>query len=986
MRFALRLIHLAGLGALSVVTAFAQPNFERDVKPIFEANCFSCHGGTAMVGLDLRTATSILRGSHEGPVLVKGSSEKSLLYEKVSKRMMPPPAFKMRLTDAQIETIRRWIEEGAPSDEEAAIAAKTKDETARFADLAQPIFEKSCFTCHASDKPMGGLDLRTLQSVLKGSEDGPVISELGSTKSILIRKVMSREMPPPGVGDPLKDDEIRTLARWIDTSDFRLLRPHRERTSFNQAEAPPVTEKDRRFWAFQKPVAAHVPSVKNRQRVRTPIDAFLLTQLEPKELGFSPDASKVTLMRRAWLDLIGVPPSPEEIRAYMADKRPDAYERLIDKLLASPHYGERWGRHWLDAAGYTDVIGFDVDFGLEGTIVMDGMWRYRDWVIRAFNQDMPYDRFLVEQLAGDELVDWRSAEKYTPEVVDKLVATGYLRSIYDRTDMDIVNLPGERYDVLFHLMEKVSTGLMGLTVGCARCHSHKYDPIPQKDYYRIMAVFAGGYNPVHWLQPKNRFLPSVSKAQQEEIERHNAEIDKPLGELNERLEVIYHPYREKLLEAKLKELPENIRQETKEALATPEEMRDAVQKFLADKFEKQLTVTPDEVVKALNEEHRATHQELTGQIKILNSYRRSWDKIQALWDVTPPKIRLLQRGEVERPGPPVQPGFLEVLSPPGKTDAIRPPGMKGETGGYRLAFARWLTSPDHPLTARVMVNRVWQHHFGRGIVETQDNFGTQGKPPTHPKLLDWLAVEFKRQGWSVKKLHKLIMISTAYRQSSNWPSGDSRALKMDPGNRLLWRMNVRRLEAETLRDAILAASGKLDWNMGGPAVEGPLMADGLKKLHPHYGGESKPVEAEPTGMWRRSVYVLARRYFPLGFLETFDAPIMQTNCNRRMNSVSPLQSLTLMNDDFVIENATTFAERVAKLSNGKPVDATIEAAYQVALSRRPSGEELQIARSHLEREEELYLKSNASAEQARQAALKSFSHLLLLTNEFLYID
>ena len=934
MQFARLLSQLAALAALSAMTLFAQPSFERDVKPIFEANCFSCHGGTAMVGLDLRTATSILRGSHEGPVVVKGSSEESLLYQKVSKRMMPPPAFNLlKLTDAEIETIRRWIEVGAPSEEEAAIAAETKEKTARFEKLALSIFEKRCFACHGTDSPMGGLDLRTLQSVLKGSANGPVISELGSDKSILIRKVASRSMPPPGMGEPLSNAEIRTLAHWIDTSDFRLLRPRVERTNFSPAEAPPVTEKDRQFWAFRKPGAAPVPAVKNKERVRTPIDAFLLATLEAKRLSFSADAPKVTLLRRAYLDLVGLPPSLEDIRAFLADKKPGAYERLVDKLLVSPHYGERWGRHWLDAAGYTDVVHFDSE--VESVTVLDGMWRYRDWVIRAFKNDMPYDQFLVEQLAGDELADWRSAEKYTPEILDKLIATGYLRAVYDVTNPDKVgSLISPRYDVLFHLMEKVSTGLMGLTLGCARCHSHKYDPIPQRDYYRMVAVFATGYNPVHWLPPKRRFLASVSQAEQEEIERHNAEIDKPVAKLREQLEAIHRPYREMLLDAKLKELPENIRAETKEALATPEDERDAVQKFLAGKFEEQLKVTPEEVAKALNEEHRATHEKLTEQSKVLNGYRRSWDHIQALWDAAPPpRIRLLQRGEVERPGPRVQPGFLEVVSPPGETDAMRPPDAKGETSGYRLAFARWLTSPDHPLTARVMVNRVWQHHFGRGIVETQDNFGKQGKPPTHPQLLDWLAVEFMRQGWSIKKLHKLIMTSTAYRQSSEWPTGKSLALKVDPENRLLWRMNLHRMEAEALRDALMAASGKLNLTMGGPPVEGPLIADGLNKVN-YSDHESKAIPAEPNGMWRRSVYVVARRYLPLGFLETFDAPVIQTNCNRRMNSVTPQQSLTLMNDDFVVQNVSAFADRVASLSNGDLEDA-IEKAYLLALSPRP---------------------------------------------------
>jgi len=973
-----------GLAALWVASALAEPNFERDVKPILEANCFGCHGGTAMIGLDLRTTTSILQGSHEGAVVVKGSPEKSLLYEKVSKRLMPPPAFNMKLTDAQIDTIKLWIEAGLPSDEATTIAAKTQEETARFEKQALPVFKAKCLGCHGTDSPMAKLDLRSLLGVLKGSEAGPVISERGSDKSLLIRRVSARQMPPPGTAEPLTEAEVRTLANWIDTSDFGLLRPRVERTKFNQAEAPPITEEDRKFWAFCKPVAGPVPAVKNKGRVRTSIDAFLLAKLEAKSLSFSPDAPSVTLMRRAYLDLIGLPPSPEEIQAFVSDQKPGAYERLIDKLLASPHYGERWGRHWLDAAGYAEDNG--PQHGAPSIPEMEAMWRYREWVIRAFNEDKPYDEFLVEQLAGDELVDWRHAKQYTPEILDKLIATGYLRTVYDRTDPD-TNVISERYDVLFQLMEKASTSLMGLTVGCARCHSHKYDPIPQRDYYRMMAVFTSGYNPVHWRQPKRRFLPSVSPAEQEEIERHNAEIDKPIAKLNEQLEALRRPYRDKLLEAKLREIPEAIRAETREALATSADKRDAVQKFLAGKLEKQLAISTDEMLKALSAEDRTTYDKLEQQIKTLASYRRSWDRIQALWDVgPPPKTRLLERGEVERPGPRVEPGFLEVLSAPGKTNAIKPPDAKGESSGYRLAFARWLTSPDHPLTARVMVNRVWQHHFGRGIVESPDNFGKAGASPTHPELLDWLAAEFMKQGWSMKKLHRLIMTSTAYRQSSEHPAGDSAALKLDPENRLLWRMNLRRLEAETLRDAMMEVSGKLELTLGGPSVEGPLIADGLEDFYNSDDKASQKVKAKLVGLCRRSVYVVARRYFPLGFLESFDFPILQTNCNRRVNSVSPLQSLTLMNDDFVLENTRAFAARVEEISGSKPAEAKVQTAYLLALSRKPATEELTIAKSHLQREEELYLKSNTAPTQARKAALESLCHLLLLSNEFLYLD
>ena len=503
-------VFAAGVLALcSLVTASAQPRFERDIQAIFAANCFSCHGGTAMIGLDLRTASSILRGSHEGPVVVKGLAEKSLLYQKISGRKMPPPAFNLSLTDQQIRTVKEWIDGGCLSDEAEALRAETKRLADHFDKKALPVFQGRCIACHGGERPMAGLDLRTLAGVLKGSANGAVISEGGSDKSLLIRRVISGSMPPPGTGKPLSEAEIQSLRGWIDTSRLTM-RESGPRETFTPAEARPVTEKDRQFWAYRKPTAAAPPKVKAVSRVRTPIDAFVLQKLESKGLELSPEASKLTLMRRAYLDLIGIPPSTEEIAAYLADNKPGGYERLIDQLLARPQYGERWGRHWLDAAGYTDSSGFDP--GITSGDVFDNIWRYRDWVVRSLNNDKPYDRFLTEQLAGDELVDWRNAKNYTPEIVEALIATGYLRSVYDRTDMDIVNLPGERYDVLFHLVDKVSTGTLGMTVGCARCHSHKYDPIPQQDYYRLLSVFTPSFNPVNWTQPKKRWLPDVSKA------------------------------------------------------------------------------------------------------------------------------------------------------------------------------------------------------------------------------------------------------------------------------------------------------------------------------------------------------------------------------------------------------------------------------------------------------------------------------------------
>lgn len=965
------------IGIAWCVSAVAgqSPSFEQDVLPIFSAHCFSCHGGTSMAGLDLRTASSVLRGSHQGPVVMKGSPETSLLYQQVSIRAMPPEAFNLALTDAQIETIRKWIEVGAPHEETEL--DYSQEQTERFEKEALPLFTARCFSCHGIEKPMGGLDLRTLASALKGSENGPVILEGAADQSVLIRKVANRSMPPPGTGEPLNEQEIQILRNWIDSSKFGLARATTQRETFTAAEAPEITEKDRQFWAFRKPVAARLPQVKNRKRVRTPIDAFVLAKLESNGLTFSRDAPKLTLMRRAYFDLIGLPPTLEEINAFLSDARPGAYERLIDRLLDSPHYGERWARHWLDVAGYTDVTGFDND--LPTLSVFEGIWRYRDYVVKSFNDDKPYDRFLTEQFAGDELVDWRSAKKYTPEILESLIATGYLRSVFDRTDPDIVNLLKERYDVLLDLVEKVSTGLLGLTVGCARCHSHKFDPIAQRDYYRFLAIFTPAYNPSNWKQPKNRYLASVSEPDREAIESHNAEIDRPQNKLKEELANLRRPYQERLLEEKLLDLPEVIRAETKAALQTSEEERDEVQRFLVEKFKDTLQVKLEEVDKALSEEDKAAAEEIHRQIETLESYRRSFEKIQALYDVGPrPTIRLLQRGDVELPGPKVKAGFLTVLSAHNKSDVERPPDTRGETSGYRLALAHWLTSPDHPLTARVIVNRVWQHYFGKGIVETPDNFGKMGTPPTHPELLDWLAVDFIKQDWTFKRLHKLIMTSTVYRQSSRQTDQASAPKAIDPENRLLWRMNLARLEAEAIRDAVLAASGKLDRTLSGPPILLEHRPDGLQTISRE--------DPTPNGKWRRSLYILARRNYPLNFLETFDSPVMQVNCNRRSNSVTPLQSLTLMNDDFMVEHAGRLADRVSELAEGKGADKKIDLSYLLTLSRKPSVTEARIAKIHLQKQEKFYLFANASPEKASRAALVSLAQMLFATNEFLYVD
>ena len=965
---------------LAPVESSAQVKFEKDVLPIFTQYCFGCHGKTSpQLGLDLRTAISTLRGSQNGPVIAKGSPENSLLFQKISKKEMPPPAYNQKLPDAQVEIIRTWIAGGALFDQPAETSNEVAEQRKVFDAEILPIFQAKCVQCHGGKKPMAGLDLRSLSSLMESNKNTPVVVEGFSEKSVLVRKLAGRAMPPPGAGEPLTDDQVSSVKRWIDKGHFAgsvEVEPPKER-EFTKAEAPPITEKDRAFWSFRKPVASAPPKVKASGRVRTPIDSFVLARLESKGLTFSQDASNVTLVRRAYFDLTGLPPTPDELKAFLEDTKPGAYERLIDRLLASPQYGERWGRYWLDAAGYVDTT--DKDFDPVHVELATGMWRYRDYVIKSTNDDKPWNRFLTEQIAGDEMVDWQSAPKYTPEMLELLTATGYMRNVLDITDPDIANLPVERYEALFKLMEKVSSSTLGLTVACARCHTHKFDPIPQRDYYRMLAVFTTSYNPTNWLQPKNRHLYTASKTEQEEIDRHNKEVDHALEGLNKQLAAVRHPYEDRLFEEKLKAMPEAIRDDLRVAIATPAEKRDEIQKFLFTKFGKTLAVGSAEWHKILNDADKASVEKLESQIHTWTGYRRNLEMVQALWDVgQPPAIRLLQRGSVETPGPKVEAGFLTVLSEPGKLNAVRPPETQGKTSGMRLAFADWLASKDNPLTARVIVNRIWQHHFGRGIVETPDNFGKMGAPPVNPELLDWLAVDFMEHGWKAKRLHKMILLSTAYRQESHTTNAElaAKAKTADPDNQLLWRMNLRRLEAETLRDSVLATGGKLDLTMYGPPVMLQYHLDGLQTV----------AENDP-GKNRRSIYLLARRTYPLTFLRLFDFPIIDTNCTRRLPSATPLQSLTLMNDDFIVENSSLLADRVEKLSGpDASIEKKIATAYLLTISRKPVAAEIAICEQHLKKQEELYTRANISPAEAAHRALASLSQTLLSSNEFLYID
>ena len=742
----------------SALAGAVEPEFERDVKPILMAHCFKCHGLEARkAGLDLRTQTMMLRGGDNGPALMPHDLENSLIYEQVASHAMPPDG-ELDLTDAQIETIRRWVEAGAPA---------------------------------------------------RGSND----------------------VEPP-------------------------------------SNAPLVSDVERRFWAFQKGLQVGLPAVVGAGQVKTPIDRFLLAKLEAVGLEFSPPADRITLIRRAYMDSIGLPPEPEEIVRFGSDSSPDACERLLDRLLASSHFGERWGRHWMDAASYSEVRGTDFDAALNRTKdFMSEMWRYRQYVIESYNQDKPFDRFVTEQLAGDELVEWRDQEQLSRRDEELLVATSFLRMAVDLTWDPPDNTAYTRFAVLHQTLAQVSGNLLGLSLECARCHSHKFDPIPQRDYYRMLALFTPAFNPQSWLLPADR-----------DVSRNGATI-------------------------------------------------------------------------------------------------------HAVYDVgPPPETYLLRRGEHTQPGRAVQPGFLSVLCDDEK-DAL---GMAakpfGNTSGRRLALSHWLTDTDGraaALMARVKVNRVWQHLFGEGLVSTSDNFGHQGAAPTHPDLLEWLAAEYMHNGWRLKPLLNRIMSSTVYRQASVADTG-SRITDFDSPPQLLARMPVRRLPSEIIRDAMLACSGRMDRQMGGPSVNTESRPDGSVVV---------TTEGQPTpgSRWRRSVYVLSRRrWFPT-IMSVFDQPNMDQHCARRDSSAIVLQALTMLNDQFALERAEDFARRVLR-NAGPTTRDRIVLAFRIVLARGPTASELESSEQLVDRQAERFRSAGAGADEIDQKSLACLGQVLFNTSEFLYVD
>jgi hypothetical protein len=732
-------------------------------------------------------------------------------------------------------------------------------------------------------------------------------------------------------------------------------------------------------WAFRPPVKHSPPVVKDAWRVQTPVDAFVLARLEAKGLTFSPETDRRTLLRRATFDLTGLPPTPAEIDSFLADTAPGSFDRLIDRLLASPAYGERWGRHWLDNAGYADTHGGDND--LATIKVNTNIWKYRDYIVRSLNADKPFDRFLTEQLAGDELVVWRTETRYTPDTFDALVATGFLRNVPDDTNEQELNRPLERNEIVGRATESIASNLLGLTFNCARCHNHKYDPVTQEDYFRLVACLTPVYDPGRWKLPAERTLPDVPLTEARAIAAHNAKVDEQLAAIQAQVAAVRRAAEERMQATRYAALPEVLRADLRAALLAPADQRTEVQRYLAAKLGPLVQVSPPDVDGGLAPADRDALKTLAERSAALAAQKRSQGVIQAAWEdgIAPTPTRILRRGDWAAPLAAVEPGFPAVLCSRDLGKLTRPVETQGKSSGRRLALARWLTARDHPLTARVVVNRIWQHHFGVGIVATPDNFGVKGAPPTHPELLDWLAVDLVEHGWTLKRLHKLIMTSAVYRQSSRRAAAGepARVETVDPGNDLLGRMALRRREAEAVRDAILAVSGRLNRRVGGSPTPLVSRPDGLILVDP-----SKSADAA-----RRSLYIFARRNYPVGILNTFDFPIMALNCTRRPTTATPLQSLAALNSEFVQDQAVAFAARVrSETGAAAPSAEQVERAFVLAFGRRPSPLELRLCATSLEQQGVDYKGQKGSTAEASLKALTGLCHMLLCANEFLYIE
>jgi hypothetical protein len=793
-----------------------------------------------------------------------------------------------------------------------------------FESEVRPLFAAKCQKCHGPRQQKGGLRLDSRSAVLKGGKTGPAVVPGNVDESLLIEAVNyeTLEMPPDG---PLSSREIAILADWVKRGA-----PWPEPQAAGGTGAPgQITSEDRAYWAFQPlgdPVVP-VPGVEDQGWSRNPIDRFILARLAAEGLRPAPEADRRALVRRAGYDLTGLPPSWDEVEAYRVDRSPRAYETMIDRLLASPRYGERWARHWLDLAHYAESDGHGADR------YRPEAWRYRDYVVRAFNDDKPYDRFILEQLAGDEVA---------PGDFEALTATGFLRHwIYENNQREIREV---REIILNDVTELTADVFLGLGFGCARCHDHKFDPILQEDYYRLQAFFAP-------LLPRDDII-TTSAAEQEQFASQLQQWNKATAGLRQEIETLEKPVRQFLQDREIRLLPQ--------------ELKDIYRKPMTERspLEQQLAALIDRLKDGAG-------RGLDGQFKLMPEKEARWKalrtQLEQYDDLKPaPLPAPLVVTDVGRLAPPtvlpgsgkvLAPGFPVVLGSDSSSPRIDPPGAAPTSTGRRTALARWIASPGNPLTARVIVNRVWQQHFGVGLVTTASDFGRLGERPSHPELLDWLASRLIAEGWKLKPLHRLIMTSATYRQSALHP-GSEAARRNDPNNRWLWRMGVRRLDADQIRDTLLAVSGELDASQGGPSVDATIP--------------------------RRTVYTKLVRYSPEPLLQAFDAPDGFVSIPQRDTTTTVTQALQLQNGSWALGRAEMLARRLAT----RDAPALINQAYRLVLGRSPEAAETRAALRFLT-EQPTRIDATGPApggRTARDQAVIDLCHVLLNANEVIYID
>ena len=1051
-------------------------DFSKDIQPIFKASCYQCHAGEkAKAQLRLDSKADALRGGVSGKAIIPGNIKDSLLVSRIlgqgDSTSMPPGK---PLSAQEIALIKAWIHEGATWPDEVAAATGEKID---FAKDVQPILKDSCYQCHAGEMPKAQLRLDAKATALKGGISGPVIVPGNSKDSRLIHRVLGLggEQRMPLKGTPLNEQQTATLRAWIDQGA-----PWPESASVQDA-------KIEKHWAFSAPTRPRTPDVKSNAWVRNPVDKFILAKIEKANLTPSPEASKETLIRRASLDLTGLPPTLEEIDRFLGDSHPDAYEKLVDSLLASPHYGERWGRWWLDAARYADTNGFEKDRPRS-------IWPYRDWVIKAFNDDKRFDQFTVDQLAGDLLPN---------PTLEQRVATGFLRNSMFNEE-GAVEPEKFRVEALVDRIDTLGKTFLGLTVNCAQCHTHKFDPIKHKEYYQLYAFLNNDEEPSidvpdeKMIAKRNEIRAAVEKieaeltAQTPDLPRRLAEWEEKskkdvgnwtvlegvnaFGTVGLRFENLpdhsliaradnnaKYTYTAKA-KTKLKDIT-GVRLEllTDESLprngpgrapsgglflsefsvsAAPDGRTEAAEKvaisgatadfsrpehpikdaadgdsltywdieagegtrnqdrkavfvfkqpvgfdagtnltfLLSQKQDNntnigrfRLSVTTDSnpqvdpvpatvrqiltipaAQRTRNQQreifsyYRTTVPEWAAANQRIKDLLNDWPYGPTTLALTtrkwPRETHIFKRGDWLAPGDAVTPDTPAFLHP-------FPQGAPRS----RLGLARWIVDGENPLTARVIVNRVWQQYFGAGLVATPEDFGTRSDRPSHPELLDWLALEFRDKGWSFKHLHKLIVTSATYRQSSKVTP---QSLEADPTNRWLARAPRPRVDAEVIRDIALSASGLLSRKIGGPSVFPPL-PPGVLDLG--FAAAQFATWETSTGedRYRRGLYTFWKRTTPYPSLLVFDAPNADVSCTRRIQSTTPLQALTTLNDQTFVEAAQSLALRVWREGGGDE-RAKMIYAFRLCTGRAPDSFELEKLLTLL-RDQETYFKGRTAA-------------------------